>query len=59
MNELVINDRVYDEHKALIEFEHVLMATVDGHEIEVGLDADSHSYITFNGRRIADKPRLL
>ena len=59
VNELVINDRVYDEHKALIEFEHVLAATVDGHEIEVGLDADSRSYITFDGRRIADKPRLI
>lgn len=59
VNELVINDRVYDEHKALIEFEHVLMATVDGHEIEAGLDADSHSYITFDGHLIAKKMRLI
>lgn len=59
VNELVINDRVYDEHKALVEFEHILLATINGHEIEAGLDADSHSYIAFDGCRIVDKTRLI
>ena len=58
-NELIVNGVVYDEKKAVIEFEHDLSATVDGHEIHAGYDVDSHSYITFDGKRVADKLRLI
>lgn len=56
-NELVINGQVYDEKKALIEFEHTLSAKVDGHNVEVGCDHDSYSYIRFDHRLIKTKKR--
>ena len=59
VNELVINDRVYAEKKGIIEFKHALVAVVDGHRIEAGLDAESYSYIEFNGKRVAQKLRLI
>lgn len=58
-NELVINGRVYDEMKAVIEFEHKLCAEVDGHRIEAGLDQRDHSYILFDGELIKEKKRLI
>ncbi|MBE6584969.1 MAG: hypothetical protein E7645_00410 [Ruminococcaceae bacterium] len=58
-NELIVNGVVYDEMKSVIEFEHDLCATVDGHEIHVGYDDDSHSYIIFDGKRVAEKLRLI
>lgn len=58
-NELVINGEVYDEIKAVIEFKHSLCAIVDGNKIEAGYTADDHSYISFNGRRIAKKKRWI
>lgn len=58
-NELIVNGVVYDEMKAVIEFEHDLSATVDGHEIHAGCDTDSHSYIVFDGKRVADKLRII
>lgn len=59
MNELVINGEVWDEHKALIEFEHCLSAVVDGNKIEAGYSEEGYSYICFNGHRIARKKRIL
>ena len=56
-NELVINGRVYDERKGIIEFAHKLCATVDGHKIEVGYDKQSFSYIIFDGNEVARKKR--
>ena len=58
-NELVINGYVYDEYVALIEFEHALYAMVDGHRFEVGFDAESYSYIKFDGRNLVRKMRLI
>lgn len=58
-NELVINGYVYDEYVALIEFEHALYAMVDGHHFEVGFDADSYSYIKFDGQNLVRKMRLI
>lgn len=58
-NELVINGRVYDEMKAVIEFEHKLCAQLDGHRIEAGLDHQDHSYILFDGQLIKEKKRLI
>lgn len=57
VNELVINDLVYDEKKGFFEFEHTLRAVVDGHLIEVGLDDLSFSFITFDGELIEYKKR--
>lgn len=59
VNELIVNGRVYDEYKALVEFEHALCATVDGHEIEAGLTADSDSYILFDDEILAEKKRWI
>lgn len=60
VNELVVNGKVYDEKKAVIEFSHNLFASIDGHTIEAGLDSDSsNSYIRFDGQTVAEKKRLL
>lgn len=59
VNELVINGWVYDEKKGLLEFEHRLCATVDGHMIEAGYDENSFSYILFDGQQIASKQRSI
>ncbi len=58
-NELIINGKVYDDKKALIEFEHRLSATLDNHIIAAGLDKDDYSYIIFDGKRVAEKKRLI
>lgn len=58
-NELVVNDRVYDEKKGIIEFAHKLCAVIDGHSIEAGLDDESYSYIMFDGELVKQKKRLL
>ena len=59
VNELVINGRVYDERKAVFEFEHNLKATVGGHVIEAGLDSNNFSYILFDGELIAEDKRFI
>ena len=59
VNELVVNGIVYDEHKGVIEFAHVLMAVVDGHEIEAGLTHESESYIMLDDRILEKKTRLM
>ena len=59
VNELVINGRVYDERKAVFEFEHNLKATVGGHVIEAGLDSNNFSYILFDGELIAEDERFI
>lgn len=57
VNELVVNGRVYDEKKGIIEFAHKLSARIDGHLIEAGYDGNETSYINFDKRRIAEKKR--
>lgn len=59
INELVVNDRVYDEYEALIEVPHTLTALIDGHKIEVTYDTTSHMYIIFDGEQLAKKIRLV
>ena len=59
VNELVVNDKVYAEYKALIEFEHKLRASVAGHKIEAGLDEDMRSYIEIDGKLVEYKMRVL
>ncbi len=58
-NELVVNGYVYDKIKGIIEFEHKLCATVDGHDIEAGYDEESYSYISFDGKVVKRKKRWL
>ncbi len=58
VNELVVNGCVYDEYKALIEFDHSLSAKIDGHTIKAGYYSE-YSYIAFDGNRIAQKKRLI
>lgn len=57
-NELVVNDRVYDEYEALVEFPHTLTAFIDGHKIEVNYDETSHMYIIFDGEQLVKKIRI-
>ncbi len=58
VNELVINGRVYDELKALVETSHELNAVVNGHVIAVGLDSSrSRSYAVVDGKQVATKLR--
>lgn len=59
VNELVINGKVYDEMKAVIEFPHNLFANIGDHTIEAGYSDSSNSYIRFDGQTIAEKKRLL
>ena len=59
VNELVINGIVYDEKKGIIEFQHNLSAVIDEHTIEAGYDDNSYSYIIFDGKRIAEKRRII
>ena len=59
VNELIINGIVYDEKKGIIEFAHNLSAVIDGHKIEAGYDEDGYSYIIFDGKRIAEKWRII
>jgi cbb3-type cytochrome oxidase subunit 3 len=59
VNELVICGIVYDEMEALIELEHRLIAELDGHTFEAGFDEQSHSYISYDGERIAEKMRWI
>lgn len=59
VNELVVNGYVYDEKKGIIEFTHTLVAVVDGHKIEAGLDEDSYSFISFDDELVNYKRRLI
>lgn len=58
INELVIDGYVYDDVEMLIEFAHALNAKIDGHDIQVGFDGATHSYLRIDGVQIARKLRL-
>ncbi len=57
VNELVVDDYVYDEIEMLLEAPHCLTAKIDGHTIEAGLDNASKSYILLDGQEVAKKMR--
>ena len=59
VNELIVDGKVYDEYKAVIEFPHDLCAQVDDHIIHAGCDDESYSYIQFDGRTVAKKQRTV
>ena len=58
VNELVINNIVYDEYEAIIESPHTLCAVVSNRTIEAGYDG-ARSYIKVDGKIIAKKLRLI
>lgn len=58
VNELVIDNHVYDEIEMLIETAHTLEADIDGHNIQAGYDGKLFSFINVDGTRIAKKIRL-
>ena len=58
-NELVINGYVYDRKKGVIEFEHKLVAELDGHLFEAGFDGNSSSYIRVDKKTVAKKKRII
>jgi hypothetical protein len=57
-NQLVINNYIYDEITMTLETAHSLSAHMDGHEIVVGFDGISSSYLLFDGVKVAKKVRL-
>ncbi|MBQ7365129.1 MAG: hypothetical protein IJW46_05985 [Clostridia bacterium] len=54
----MINRNVYAVKKALIEFDHALIATLDDHRFEAGLKDGDTSYLAIDGRIIAEKTRI-
>lgn len=56
-NELVIDERVYGEYVALAEMPHNLIAVIDGHIIEAGMNAGSKMYIKVDGEAVVKKQR--
>ena len=58
VNELVINNIVYDEYEAIIESPHNLCVVVSNRTIEAGYDG-ARSYIKVDGKIIAKKLRLI
>lgn len=58
-NQLIISGWVYGEYKALFEEPHTLEAVIEGHIIEAGLDNRACSFITVDGKRVAEKRRLV
>ena len=59
VNELIVNDAVYDEKRGVIEFAHNLSAVVNGHRIDAGFDGVGYSYLLLDGIQIASKMRLI
>ena len=57
-NELIVNGYVYDCKKGVIEFEHKLVAYLDGHLFEVGFDG-TYSYIRIDKKTVAKKKRIV
>ena len=56
LNQLVINNYIYDEVEYLAEPPHSLSAVMNGTRIEVGYDGVK-SYISIDGKRIKEKIR--
>lgn len=59
VNELIVNDMVYDEKRGIIEHAHNLSAVVNGHRIDAGFDGIGNSYLLVDGVLVASKTRLI
>ena len=57
VNELVVDNYVYDEIELLMEPAHSLSARIDGQIYEVGYDGKALSYFDVDGNRKAQKTR--
>ena len=59
-NELVIDDNVYSEYIARMEFWHTLKANVDGHSFEAGIiKMTARCYIAVDGNIVKEKIRFI
>ena len=58
VNELIIDGNVYDEYSAVAEFDHSLVAEVDGHKFIAGLK-NSKSFIVVDGMILRQKIRWI
>lgn len=58
VNELIIDDVVYDEIKGVFEFDHKLTARLKDHTVVAGLK-DMTSYIKLDGKRIKTNRRIV
>lgn len=58
-NELVIDGNVYAEYIALMEFQHVLSARLDGHEYSAGLLLPGRSFIAVDKNIVKEKIRIV
>lgn len=59
VNQLVINNYIYDEVQYVIEPAHTLTAILDGHKFEVGYDGRNSSYFLVDGNEVEKKVRLV
>lgn len=59
LNQLVIDGYVYDEVEMLFEKAHELSAIKDGHTIAVGLDGHTYSYLSIDGKIVAQARRII
>ena len=57
-NQLVIDGYIYDEVQMLFEKAHELSATKDGHIIAVGYDGQGYSYLSIDGKVVAQVRRF-
>ena len=60
VNELIIDNKVYDEYIALIEKAHMLTANFDGHSYAVGVEQFTGiTYLMIDGKVAVQKRRLI
>ena len=59
VNELVVNDYVYDEYEALMELPHTLRAEVNGHIIEISYEANAYINLKVDDELVKRKLRLI
>lgn len=59
VNELVINGKIYDEVKGILEFDHRLSARINGHTVVAGYSEQSGSYILFDDECVVQKRRIV
>ncbi len=59
VNELIIDENVYDQIEALVELPHVLQANLDGHVYKAGTDSTSHTFVSVDDTVVARKLRFI
>ena len=59
VNQLVIDGKVYDEYKAVMELPHELKANIDGHIYKAGTDGSSMMFLAIDEERVKIKRRWI